>query len=131
MDQNRSARFVRDEDGSATIEAVLWLPVMFALLCLAVDASLIFFGQNQTHRVVQEANRTLSVGRLSGSDDVETYVTNAISAMSPNAQVDSSISQGVVSTVVRIPSSDLAITGMLDMLMNITVTVGGRHFVEY
>lgn len=57
-------RFGQDQDGSATVEAVLWLPIMFALLCLAVDTSFLFFGQNQAYHTVQNANRMLSVGQL-------------------------------------------------------------------
>ncbi|MFY0632923.1 MAG: pilus assembly protein [Vannielia sp.] len=126
-----SERFVKDEEGAATIEAVLWMPVMIALLCFAVDVSLIFFGQNQAYRVVQDANRSLSTGRLGTAGEVEQYVQANLSAMTPNATIRASVVDGMVSTVVRMPSSDLAITGMLSALMNTTITVGGRHLVEY
>ncbi len=124
-------RFNQEEDGAATVEAVLWMPFMFALLCFAVDTSFIFFGQNQAYRVVQDGNRSLATGRLSDTEAVKQYVSANLSGMAPNAQVQSSVAEGMVSTVVTMPSSDLAVTGLLSALVNTTITVGGRHFVEY
>ncbi|MBS8226661.1 TadE/TadG family type IV pilus assembly protein [Vannielia litorea] len=125
------ATFAKTEDGSATVEATLWVPAMIGLICLAADASFIFFGQNQAYRVVQDANRSLSIGRLSSSDEVETYITTQLASLSPNAVVQSSVTQGMVNSYVRIPSSDLAATGLINSLLTTTITVGSRHFVEY
>ncbi len=52
---------VRD-DGTATVEAVLWLPVFLLFFCLVADAALVFYNKNQIHRLVQDTNRRLSVG---------------------------------------------------------------------
>lgn len=104
---------------------------MIALLCLAADASFIFFGQNQAYRIVQDANRSLSTGRLHSAQEVEDYIKSNLSSLAPNAVVQSTISQGMVSSKVEIPSSDLVVTGLIDTLLNTTITVGSRHFVEY
>lgn len=40
------------------------------------------------------------------------------------------MSDGIVSSVVAMPSSDIVVTGLLSALLNTTITVGGRHFVE-
>lgn len=59
-------RFRRDERGSATIEAVLWLPMFVIFFVMIADVSLVFFRQTEVMRVVQDGNRALSVGRFGG-----------------------------------------------------------------
>lgn len=126
-----AGRFATGDSGSATIEAVLWLPLFIAFLCLAADASLIFHGQNQAERVVQDANRRLSVGRLQTSDQVEDFVEASLVNMSPHATATTVIDSGVVTTRVVMPSADLVATGLLATLTSFNVTVGSQHLVEY
>ena len=52
-------RFKRDKTGSATIEAVLWLPLFFAAFGLMTDAAMVFNGHSRVMRVIQDANRNL------------------------------------------------------------------------
>ena len=74
----RSPRFLRREDGSAMVEAVLWLPIFLVIFGLMVDSALVFHGQSKVLRVVQDANRNMSIGRLDTDDDVETYITTRL-----------------------------------------------------
>ena len=64
-------RFIRHDNGGVTIEAVLWMPVFVALLCLVADASLIFGRQAEVLRVVQDANRAMSVGKFGTDGDID------------------------------------------------------------
>ena len=80
----KSKNLLQDESGTATIEAVLWLPVFIAFFCLVADASFIFFGQNKAYRIVQDANRKLSIGRLSTAVEVEQYITTQFASFAPN-----------------------------------------------
>ena len=57
-------RLLRAEEGSATVEVVLWIPFFLFLIALIADASLLFNRQAQMLRDVQNANRAYSVGRL-------------------------------------------------------------------
>jgi Flp pilus assembly protein TadG len=125
------SRFFRKEDGSATLESVLWLPVFIAFLTLAADASFIFFGQNQAYRIVQNANRSLSVGRLLSEDEVVDYLSAELSNLAPNAQVTASIEDGTITSIARIPASDLTATRMFTAFLDVNITVGARQFVEY
>jgi len=124
-------RFFRSESGSATVEAVLWLPVFFAFIIVIADASLIFFGQNQAHRLVQDANRQLSIGRLQDADEVEAYLTASLATLAPNATVASEIDIGVISSTVSIPASDLVAVGLITALSDATIYVAASHYVEY
>ncbi len=127
----RTKHYLKDEQGSATIEATLWLPVFIAFFCLIADASFIFFGQNKAYRIVQDANRKLSIGRLATAADVETYLLASLSTYAPNALVYSDLVSGTVTTQVSIPASDLVATGLITSLANANITVSASHFVEY
>ncbi len=127
----KSKNLLQDESGTATIEAVLWLPVFIAFFCLVADASFIFFGQNKAYRIVQDANRKLSIGRLSTAVEVEQYITTQFASFAPNATIVSDVTSGTVTTAALIPASDLVATGFITSLTNASVTIGASHLVEY
>lgn len=122
--------FLRREEGSATIEAVIWLPVLMAMFCLAADSALIFAKQAEVMRVVQDANRAMSVGRLTSADATEAYIAAQIAAISPAAEIETTVTSGVIATTVTMPSSDLAATGMIPALTGINVSVTSQHMSE-
>lgn len=123
--------FRKGEDGSATVEAVLWLPVLFMVFAMAVDAAFLFFGQNRALRVVQDANRMLSVGRLTSEVEVEDYVKEQLASLSPNLTVDTTIALGEVKTLLDLPSNDIMATGLVRPLIGGNVHVQASHLVEY
>lgn len=124
-------RFSKDESGSATVEAVLWLPVFFAFIIIVADASFIFFGQNQAHRLVQDANRQYSIGRLADLDELDAYLTASLAPFAPNASVSTAEDLGIVKSSVSIPASDLVAVGLITALRDATIFVGASHYVEY
>ena len=127
----KNTDFRKDERGSATLEAVLWLPVFISFMVLAADASFIFFGQNQAYRVVQDANRNLSIGRLQSEEEVVDYVVERLASISPNATVTAVIDGGIIASVAKIPVTDLMATSFFSAFLDLELTVGARHFVEY
>jgi hypothetical protein len=80
--------FTKEEAGSSTIEAVLRLPVFVASVCLIAGASFLFFGQNKACRIIRDANRTLSVGHLADTDEVEADALDKIGASSVVCEID-------------------------------------------
>lgn len=70
----RLRRFSAREEGSSTIETVLWPPVFIGAFCLMADAAFIFNGQTIAMRTMQDANRNMSIGRLVTTDKVEDEV---------------------------------------------------------
>lgn len=127
----RLRRFVAREEGSSTIEAVLWLPVFIGAFCLMADAAFIFNGQTIAMRTVQDANRNMSIGRLQTTGEVEAEVENNLVTLSPHVDAQSSIVAGAVVTKVTIPSSDLVATGWLNRLMDINLVIRSEHLIEY
>jgi Flp pilus assembly protein TadG len=124
-------RFAKNEDGSATIEAVLWLPMFFAFFALLVDVSLIFHGQSQVLRITQDANRSLSLGRIDSATDTELFIESRLADYTPNAQAVTTVDNGLITTSVAVPISDLEILGLFGALSNATLTIWAEHLVEY
>ncbi len=125
------SKFRKREDGSATIESVLWLPVFISFLVLAADASFVFFGQNQAYRIIQDANRSLSVGRLQTEQEVVDRIKAQLASLAPNASVSAVIDSGTITSVATIPASDLTATRFFTAFVDLDLTVGARHYVEY
>ena len=122
-------RFRRDERGSATIEAVLWLPLFVIFFVMIADVSLVFFRQTEVLRVVQDGNRALSVGRLAGA--AEQFVKDRIAPMTTRAQVTTTVDSGVIDTRALVPVEDLVAVGMFNFLNGYDIAVQSSHYVEW
>jgi Flp pilus assembly protein TadG len=112
------------------------MPILLLLISLTADAALLFGAKANVLRVVQDANRAASIGRL-GTDlgDMTTgarnYVRTNIGYMATNATITSQIVNGnVISTTVVIPSNDLIANGFLGRLTNINITINAQHLLE-
>lgn len=126
----RDGSFLRDQAGSATIETVMWLPVIMFIFCMIADASLIFGKQAQVMRIVQDANRALSVGRLQSDAEVEAYIAQNIAWMTDSAVITTEVTDGVISSVVEIPAADMTATGFISAFTSLTVYVSAQHLSE-
>lgn len=122
--------FLHEERGAFTVEAVLWMPVFVFLFCLIADASLIFGKQAQVLRVVQDANRALSIGRFQSDLDAEAYITQQIAWFTQSAIVTTSVTNGVISSTVEIPAGDMTATGFISAFKSLTVSVTAQHLSE-
>jgi hypothetical protein len=83
------------------------------------------------YRVVQDANRSLSVGRLSSATEAEDQITARIAPLSQSPTVHTTIDDGIITTRLSVPAGDLDIIGWYSSLASATVTVTSQHFVEY
>lgn len=123
-------RFVKSEDGSFTIEAVLWMPVFVVLLCIIADASMIFGRKAEVLRIIQDANRSMSIGKFRDVQTAMDYISVRIDGISPNALVETTVTAGVVRTVVKMPASDLTSDVPIGILDSLTVQVAAEHLLE-
>lgn len=124
-------KFWRNEDGSATIEAVLWLPLFVVFFVMVADVSFVFHRQAQMLRVVQDANRAFSVGRLSDEDATESFITTALLEVSDSAVATTSIGSGIITSTLRVPVGDLVAVGFFAFLSGYDIEVESQHFLEY
>lgn len=124
------AAFHRKEEGAATVEFVLWLPVIAFLFGLVADTAMIFGGQAQVLRVVQDANRAMSIGLVRDVDDTQNLILAGIVRIAPNASVATTVNGGVIRSTVSIPVTDLTATGLVDTFSDFNVTVFAQHLAE-
>lgn len=128
----RVAAFLRNETGAVTVEGVLWLPVYGFFVVLIADTSLMFNGQAQAQRAIQDLNRLASSGFYLTEQEVEDRGEAVLSHLSANVNVDATIdtTNNMISTVATIPAADLMALGLITSFMNITVTVSAQHAIE-
>ncbi len=127
---NLFKRFARDESGSATVEFVLWLPMVLVAFGLTVDVSMIFHSQSQVLRIVQDANRSASLGRLQTAAATESYVESRLQKASSAANATSTINGGVITTTVTYPARDFQVLGFFQQFNTLEITVNSEHLIE-
>lgn len=129
---NRYQSFEKDESGSSTIEAVLWLPLFMLLLSMVADASFIFHGQAQALRIIQDGNRAFSVGRLEDAAATQTYIEAKLAPLSSTARVRTTLSDdGIITSTAWITVEDLLAIGSVGALTGFDITVRSQHFLEF
>jgi Flp pilus assembly protein TadG len=129
-------RLLRAEEGSATVEVVLWIPFFLFLIALIADASLLFNRQAQMLRDVQNANRAYSVGRLTTPAAVQTALVNDYTPMSSSVTATSTldtsvVSTGIIRTTLSIPARDVNSIGIIASLSNFNLAVTAQHYREF
>ena len=124
------SRFRRDQDGSASIESLLFIPLFVLILVFILDVSMIFYGKAQALRIVQDGNRALSVGVFTETTDAENFISTAFGAYSPSAVINTSITDGIITTTAVFPARDLMVVGSIPVFANTQVSVTAQHFLE-
>ena len=136
------ARFLRENEGAITVEAVLWVPVYLIFFALITDVSMMFHGYSKALRIAQDTNRHASTGFLRAANDSESEEETKLEAMAsanltffaPNATVstvlDTAATTPHVITNISIPSRDLQIIGLFGVFANIDIKVSSVHLLE-
>lgn len=128
--KSRFADFLKESDGSATIEFVLWLPILTGIIALSADTALFFAMKSQVVRIVQDANRAASIGRLIDEAATEAFILDQLGDYALVATVQVTIANSMVSTTVSIPTGEITATELLPALSVDTMTVNGQHLLE-
>lgn len=121
----------RDESGSATVEAVLWFPAFMVFLFLVIDVSYVFYGESRVMRAIQDGNRAFSVGRLTSTTATESFVNSAISDLTTQATIHTSLTSGIITTTAAVPIGDLTMTGWFTVFSGFNINLRSEHFLEY
>lgn len=127
----RGFRRFRREDGAVTVEAALWLPFFVILVTVVADAALIFYGQARTLQIAQDANRAYSTGILATQAEAQEYIKARMKGISDNAEAEMNWNDGLITTVVNVPTSDLVAVGMLTTLTSIDMRVRAQMVKEF
>lgn len=123
-------RFARNEDGAATIEAVLWLPFYLMLFGLLADVSMVFHGQSKLLRIVQDANRNMSIGRLTTTAEVVDFVQTRAGVFATPTNVSNDVVAGLITTSITVPMHDLDLFGVAGVFRSAEMTVRSEHLME-
>lgn len=123
-------RFWRRDDGTATVETVLWFPLFIAVFGLMLDVAMIFHGQAKVLRVVQDGNREYSIGRLTTPADAETYIENTLAALDIQATATTTEVAGVAHTLVRVPATQLQVLGYFNAFSGLQLSITAEHMIE-
>ena len=131
--KNSRRGFIKREDGSPTVEAVLWLPLFMVIFGFMVDGATIFFGQAKMLRVVQDANRHMSVNRLQSATETQDYVVERLRRVGIAATATTTEpAPGVIATVAVATVGQLEILGTLTFLTSdsLEIAVAAEHINE-
>lgn len=123
-------RFLACEDGVVTAEAIIWLPVFAFLLWLVTETALIFGGEAQALRVVEDANRLYATGYFQTAGETETFIRNQLSKWQSTMSVSTAETNGIIHTVVTIPVTTITDLNAIQQFSGLTVTIDAEQMAE-
>ena len=125
-------RFYHDEEGSFTIESVVWMPIFAILIAVIMNVSMVFFGESHMLRVVHDANQAFSLGRFEDELETETYILSKLDYMDAEFTINTTLNSGIISTILRAPATDLMpLNLMTSAFKTVDITVSAQQIVEY
>lgn len=80
-------KFKKSEDGSFTIEMVIWMPIFVIILAIIMNVSMIFFHESQMLRITQDAVRAFSLGRVTEAE-AEQIIADQLAYLDTNMSID-------------------------------------------
>ncbi|MFQ1701245.1 TadE/TadG family type IV pilus assembly protein [Loktanella agnita] len=98
-------RWRQNEDGVVTIEFLLWLPVMVALLTLTTDATLLMHEQQNMYNAARDSSRQVALGLKTEDEAEELFLTRFDSG---DIEVHIVKANGFVTTTASMPFSQTA-----------------------
>ena len=124
-------RILRDQSGAVTVETVLWMPLIFAVLYMIADVSLVFHRQSEILRQVQANNRAFATGRISRAE-VASNIKAAIRGFAPDAEVDTDFDTVVrtITTTVTVDAEDMMAVGAFGLLNGRQLSISASHLTE-
>lgn len=69
------SRFLGDDDGALTIEFVLWIPIILAVLITVIDATTIYITHTEMWNVARNVARQMSTGVIGTEEEAEACAT--------------------------------------------------------
>lgn len=67
--------FLRDERGSQSIEFMLWIPMLAALLVTVIDATTLYFAHAEMENIARDTARRMMTGTIGNKEDAVTYAS--------------------------------------------------------
>jgi Flp pilus assembly protein TadG len=123
-------RRLADDAGSASIEAVIWMPIFIFLIALVFDASMIFMNRAHILRAIQDGNRAYAVGRIDTLEATADAIAAGAARFGATVEPQSTRLGNVIQSVVSVRAGDLSAVGLLQPFANLQLTVFAHHLIE-
>lgn len=105
-------QILQDERAAVTIEFVLWIPIIVALLVTAIDATTLYVTHTEMWNVARDTARRMVTGKILSVSEAEAYATNAMNLRDlPYAVTASYDETDVVEVTIAINFADMSIIG--------------------
>ncbi len=118
-------RFIKRDEGNATVEFVLWLPLIAGVIVGTFDLNTVLTTQNHMWSVARDTARRVSTGELDATTGSE-YALEQLTFMNFEYGVDVTVGDDVVVEVETF-LSNVAIVGVMGDMgsygINATVTM--------
>jgi len=121
-------RFARNEGGNATVEFVLWLPLIAGVIVGAFDLNIVLTAQTSMYNVARDTARRVSVGELSASA-AQDYALSQLDFMNFDYGVDVSVGTDVTVDIETF-LSNVAVLGSMGSLGDYSVKASVTMRVE-
>lgn len=130
--RRRAGRFAKEQEGSVTMEAALWFPVILAMMIFVADAAMIMMNQTRISRIVQDGNRAFAVGLIRTCPDLVTWLETNARTIAPSATAvcDTSSILGVSIARVNVPTNELDLSGATGLIGNRVIGIEVNHVLE-
>lgn len=89
------SKFLRNDHGNATVEFVLWLPLITGIIVGAFDLNVVLMTQSNMWTVARDTARRVSTGELDATTG-QTYALSQLSYMNFEYGVDITVGTDVV-----------------------------------
>lgn len=124
------SRFFKQEDGTISVEGVLWVPFYMVLFALIVDVSNMMHSRSVSMRILQDANRHAVTGYLVEQAEVASQITAQMQTVSDAPDVQVVWNDDDIVSVVSYPAKDAQIIGIISMFSDLELTVHSYHRFE-
>lgn len=97
-------RFRKSEDGSSSVEFLIWVPVMVFFLTMTTDATLLMHEQQNLYNAARDASRQVALGQKNEEEaEDELFARFNI----PTLIADVAIADGYVKTSITVPFDEI------------------------
>jgi len=123
------SRFVREENGTSTIEFVFMVPLFVALVLLVTDASLLFLRHSTLMNISRDTARVVSRYAMTPAD-AKIYAETAATTGKSGATAQVTVAGGFVTVVLSSDAASAAPFGIISFALGDTISVTAISTME-
>ncbi len=112
-------RFAKNDEGNATVEFVLWLPLIMGIIVGAFDLNIVLMTQSNMWTVARDTARRVAIGELDASTG-QAYALSQLTYMNFKYGVDITVGDNVV-VDIKTFLSNVAVLGSMGAMGNYAI----------